>query len=248
MAAPSSPFTGVGPVRATVVQIRRNWSLRHRNDELRPFLLTLCVSGIHRDHATLGGSLLCSWSMASFPGDASIPSSLPTVVEVAREVFLSLGWAQGVVEWRNRCRGGAPRARSLRQKFKGHRPLFMGLLTPDRSRENVLAILSLTELDPTLAREKSRRGESRSVTSSLRTRFQSHLDRGRWVATRVLLLGRLAGSDGSVARPPLRCARPRERAGRAGSVPWLTGFWPNWLRGNSKTPLFSNLFLNYKLI
>jgi hypothetical protein len=167
MAAPPSPLTGVGPIRATVVQIRRNWSLRHRNDELRPFLLTLCVGGVHRDHATLGGSLLCSWSTTSSPGDASVPSSLPMVVEVAREVFHSLGSARGVVERRNQRRGGAPRAWSLRQKFEGHRPLFMGLLAPDRSREKVLAILSLTELDPTLDGEKSRRGESRSVTSSL---------------------------------------------------------------------------------
>jgi hypothetical protein len=133
----------------------------------------------------------------------------------------------------------------LRQKFEGHRPLFMGLLAPDRSREKVLAILSLTELDPTLVGEKSRRGESRSVMSSLRTPFQSRLDRGRWAATRVLLLGRLAGSDGPVARPSLRYVRPKERAGRVGSVLWLTGFWPNRL---SKTPLFLNLFLNYKLI
>jgi hypothetical protein len=58
----------------------------------------------------------------------------------------------------------------------------------------------------------------------------------------------LTGSDGPVARPPLRYARPKERAGRAGSVPWLTGFWPNRPRGNSKTPLFLNLFINYKLI
>jgi hypothetical protein len=167
MAAPPSPLTRVGPVRATVVQIRRNWSLRHQNDELRPFLLTLCVDGVHRDRATSSGSLLCSSSTTSSPGDASVPSSLPTVVEVAREVFPSLGWARGVVEQRNRRRGGAPRARSLRQKFEGHRPLFMRLLAPDRSQEKVLAILSLTELDPTLVGEKSRRGKSRSVTSSL---------------------------------------------------------------------------------
>jgi hypothetical protein len=176
MAAPPSPLTGVGPVRATVVQIRRNWSLRYQNDEVRPFLLTLCVGGVHRDRATSGGSLLCSWSTASSPGDASVPSSLPTVVEVAREVFPSLGWARGVVERCNRRRGGAPRARSLQQKFEGHQPLFMGLLAPNRSREKVLPILSLTELDPTLVGEKSRRGESHSVTSSLRTRFQSRLD------------------------------------------------------------------------
>jgi hypothetical protein len=177
MAAPPSPLTGVGPVRATVVQIQRNWSLRHQNDELRPFLLTLCIGGIHRDRATSGGSLLYSESTTSFPGDASVPSSLPTVVEVAREVFPSLRWARGVVERHNRCRGGVPRARSLRQKFKGLRPLFMGLLAPDRSRGKVLAILSLTELDPMLDGEKSRRGGSRSVTSSLRTQFQSRLDR-----------------------------------------------------------------------
>jgi hypothetical protein len=176
MAVPQSPLTGVGPIRATVVQIGRDWSLRHRNDEVRPFLLTLCVGGIHRDRATSGGLLLCSWSTTSSPGDASVLSSLPTVVEVAREVFPSLGWARGVVERRNRRRGGAPRARSLRQKFEGHRPLFMGILAPDHSREKVLSILSLIELDPMLVGEKSRRGNSRSVTSSLRTRFQSRLD------------------------------------------------------------------------
>jgi hypothetical protein len=95
---------------------------------------------------------------------------------VAREVFPSLGWARGMVERRNRRLGGAPRARSLWQKFEGHRPLFMGLLALDHSREKVLAILSLTELDPMLVAEKSRRGESRSVTSSLQTRFQSRFD------------------------------------------------------------------------
>jgi hypothetical protein len=34
---------------------------------------------------------------------------------------------------------------------------------------------------------------------------------------------RLAGSDGPVARPPLRGARPKERAGQAGPV---RRFWP----------------------
>jgi hypothetical protein len=35
---------------------------------------------------------------------------------------------------------------------------------------------------------------------------------------------RLAGSDGPVARPPPRCVRLKERVGRAGLVPWLSGF------------------------
>jgi hypothetical protein len=56
------------------------------------------------------------------------------------------------------CRGAAPRAWSLQQKFKGHRPLFMGLLAPDRSCEKVLAIIYLTKPDPALVGEKSRRG------------------------------------------------------------------------------------------
>jgi hypothetical protein len=121
-------------------------------------VLTLVDGGVHRDRATSGGSLPCPWSSASPPGGASVPSSLPTVLEAAREALPSLGWARGVAERRNRRRGGAARALSLRLKFEGLRPLFMGLLIPDRSREKVLAILSLTELNPTLVGEKSRRG------------------------------------------------------------------------------------------
>jgi hypothetical protein len=128
MAVPPSPLTGVGPVHATVVQIQRNWSLRHRNGELRPFLLTLCIGGVHRDHATSGGSLLYSWSMASFPGDTSVPSSLPTVVEVAREVFPSLGWARGVVEWHNRCRGERLGLGLCGKNSKGTRHYLWGFL------------------------------------------------------------------------------------------------------------------------
>jgi hypothetical protein len=121
-------------------------------------VLTLVGGGVHRDRATSGGSLPCPWSSASPPGGASIPSLLPTVLEAAREALPSLGWARGVAERRNRCRGGAARALSLCLKFEGLRALFMGLLVPDRSREKVLAILSLTELNPTLVGEKSRRG------------------------------------------------------------------------------------------
>jgi hypothetical protein len=113
---------------------------------------------VHRDRTTSGGSLPCPWSSASPPGGALVPSSLPTVLEVAREALPSLGWARGVAERRNRRRGGAARALSLRLKFEGLRPLFMGLLVPDRSREKVLAILSLIELNPALVGEKSRRG------------------------------------------------------------------------------------------
>jgi hypothetical protein len=110
MAAPLPPLTGVVPVRAMVVQTRRDWSLWHRNDEVRPFLLTLCVGGLNRDRTTSGGLLLCSWSMASSPGDAPIPSSLPSMVEVAREAFPGLGWARGMAKRHNRRRGAAPRA------------------------------------------------------------------------------------------------------------------------------------------
>jgi hypothetical protein len=46
----------------------------------------------------------------------------------------------------------------------------MGLLVPDRSQEKVLATLSLTELNPALVGEKSRRGKSRSVTILFRAR------------------------------------------------------------------------------
>jgi hypothetical protein len=113
---------------------------------------------VHRDRATSGGSLPCPWSSASPPGGASVPSLFPTVLEAAREALPSLGWARGVAERRNRRRGGPTRALSLRLKFEGLRPLFMGLLVPDRSREKVLAILSLTELNPALVGEKSRRG------------------------------------------------------------------------------------------
>jgi hypothetical protein len=91
-------------------------------------VLTLVGGGVPRDRATLGGSLPCPWSSASPPGGALVPSSHPTVLEAAREALPSLGWARGVVERCNRCRGGASRALSLRLKFEGHRPLFMGFL------------------------------------------------------------------------------------------------------------------------
>jgi hypothetical protein len=151
-------LTGVVPIRAMVVQIRWDWSLWHRNDEVRPFLLTLCVDGLNRDRAMSGGSLLCSWSTTSSPSEAPVLSSFPMAVEVAREAFPGLGWAWGMVKRRNRRQGAAPRAWSLQKKFKGHCPLFMGLLGPDRSRGKVPTILSLTELDPALVREKLKRG------------------------------------------------------------------------------------------
>jgi hypothetical protein len=99
--APPPPLTGDVPVHAMVVQIRRDWSLRHRNDEVRPFLLTMCVGGLNRDCTTSSGSLLCSWSMTSSPGEAPVPSSVPAVVEVAKEAFPGLGWARGVAKRRN---------------------------------------------------------------------------------------------------------------------------------------------------
>jgi hypothetical protein len=100
MVEPPPSVSGIVLIRATVVQTQRDWSLRHRNDEVRPFLLTLCVSGLKRDRATSSDSLLCSWSMASSPGEALVLSSLPTMVEAAREVFPGLGWAQGMAKQR----------------------------------------------------------------------------------------------------------------------------------------------------
>jgi hypothetical protein len=44
------------------------------------------------------------------------------------------------------------------QNFEGRRPLFMEILALDSSWGKFLTILSLTELDPALVREKSRRG------------------------------------------------------------------------------------------
>jgi hypothetical protein len=57
-----------------------------------------------------GGSLLCSWSTSSSLGEALVPSSLPMVVEAAREAFPILGWAREVAKSRNRRGGAAPRA------------------------------------------------------------------------------------------------------------------------------------------
>jgi hypothetical protein len=55
--------------------------------------------------------------------------------------------------------GAVPRVWSLRQKFEGHRPLFIiWLLAPDRSQGGVLTIVSLTKCDLAIVREKSKRG------------------------------------------------------------------------------------------
>jgi hypothetical protein len=156
--APPPLLIGVVPVCATVVQIRWDWSLWHQNDEVRPFLLTLCVGGLNKDRVTSGGSVLCYWSMASSLGQAPVPSSLPIAVGVARVAFPSIWWARGVAKQRNQRRGATPRAWSLRQKFEGRWPLFMRLIAPDSSWGKVLMILYLTELNPALVREKSRRG------------------------------------------------------------------------------------------
>jgi hypothetical protein len=43
-------------------------------------------------------------------------------------------------------------------KIEGHWLLFIGLLAPNHSRGGVLMILSLTELDFTIVRKKSKRG------------------------------------------------------------------------------------------
>jgi hypothetical protein len=95
--------------RATMVQIRRDWSLWHQNDEVRPFLLSLCVGGSNKDRATAGSLLLGSWSTASSTGEAPVPFSLPTAVEVAREAFPGLGRALDVAKRHNddevRCLG-----------------------------------------------------------------------------------------------------------------------------------------------
>jgi lipid-binding SYLF domain-containing protein len=60
---------------------------------------------------------------------------------------------------------------------------------------------------------------------------------GRYASVAAGPWCRLAGSDGPVARPPPRYAWTKERAGRAGLVLWLTGSWPNRLRGIVK-PLY----------
>jgi hypothetical protein len=103
-----------------------------------------------------------------------------------------------VAERRNRRQGGAARALSLQLKFEGLRPLFMGLLVPDRSQEKVLAILSLTELNPALVGEKSRRG---------RIPFGYDF---------VSSLGTTVGDDAMRAGPtgPLHHTRRGERLGR----------------------------------
>jgi hypothetical protein len=163
---------------------------------------------VHRDRATSGGSLPCPWSSASPPGGALVPSSLPTVLEAAREALPSLGWAWGVAERCNRRRGGAARALSLRLKFEGLRPLFMGLLLPDRSREKVLAILSLTELNPTLVGEKLRRG---------RIPFGYNF---------VLSSGATAGDDAVRAGPAGPLHHARRGKGRDGS---RASVGPRWV-------------------
>jgi hypothetical protein len=96
-AAQSPLLTGEIPIRATVVQIRRDWSLRHQNDKVGPILLT----GSNGDRAMSGVLLLYSWSMARSPDEATVPFSLPTVVEAAREAFPGLGCARDVAKWRN---------------------------------------------------------------------------------------------------------------------------------------------------
>jgi hypothetical protein len=68
--------------------------------------------------------------MTSSPGEAPVPFSLPTVVEVVREAFPGLGWTRDAVK---RCNDDEVRRLGLyclRQKFKGHRPLFIGLFDP----------------------------------------------------------------------------------------------------------------------
>jgi hypothetical protein len=177
-------------------------------------VLTLVGGSVHRDRAMSSGSLPCPWSSASPPSGASVPSSLPTVLEVAREALPSLGWARGVAERHNRRRGGAARALSLRLKFKGLRPLFMGLLVPDHSREKVLAILSLTELNPALDGEKSRSG---------RIPFGYDF---------VSSSGTTAGDDAVRAGPagPLHRARRGERPGRVARLGWgqAASAGPRW--------------------
>jgi hypothetical protein len=69
--------------------------------EERPFLLTLSAGGAHGNRTTSGGSLHCSELMARPPGEALLPSSLPTAVEAAREAFPGRGWARGVAERHN---------------------------------------------------------------------------------------------------------------------------------------------------
>jgi hypothetical protein len=142
-AAPSPLLTEKILVCATVVQIRRDWSLWHQNDEVRPFLLTLCVGGSNRDRATLDGLLLYSWSTASSPGEASVPFCLPTMVEVAREAFPGLGWARDTAKRRNNDEVWHLWFDLLRQKIEGHRPLFVGLFEPLRAQQGLYLIAPL---------------------------------------------------------------------------------------------------------
>jgi hypothetical protein len=102
----------------------------------------------------------------------------------------------------------------LRLKFEGPRPLFIGLLVPDRSREKVIAILSLTELNPALVGEKSRRG---------RISFSYDF---------VSSSGTTAGDDIVRAGPagPLHHARRGERPGRVTHLGWgqAASAGPRW--------------------
>jgi hypothetical protein len=106
------------------------------------------------------------------------------------------------------------RALSLRLKFEGLHPLFMGLLVPDRSREKVLATLSLTKLNPALVGEKSRRG---------RIPFGYDF---------VSSSGMTAGDDAVRARPagPLHHAWRGERPGRVTRLGWgqAASAGPRW--------------------
>jgi hypothetical protein len=99
--------------------------------------------------------------------------------------------------------GSFPRALGFgacRIKFDEHGLLFIGLLAPDHSWEKVLVILSLTELDSALVGEKSWRGESRSVMSSLWTLFRSCSDQCHWAGSGPL--GREPGhAQGGQGRP-----------------------------------------------
>jgi hypothetical protein len=87
----------------------------------------------------------------------------------------------------------------------------MGLLAPDRSREKVLMILSLTELDPTLVREKSRRGRIPfSYEFFMNSVLESPSDQWCWATTRVRQLG------WGWAAQKWKRGKGKEEAGQAG--------------------------------
>jgi hypothetical protein len=119
----------------------------------------------------------------------------------------------------------------------------MGLLVPDRSREKVLAILSLTELNPLMVGEKSRRGRipfgydfvSSSGTTAVRAGPAGPLHRAPRLG---------AGRFGWAV---LGCAGVRGKGWLLGRARLSAGFRPT-VRIVFRIPFFPNLFIICKLI